>query len=433
MWKKPEEAHTETFYALALDVNGKPEAHSLNLEKVFLNDPRYQNNFRFDDFSKRTLVFGQSLTTSLVTQICLDIQARYGMNIPAIEIRNVASVCAQKNPIHPVRDYLRDLVWDGVPRLQDLMRFGFGCSKGSPTTVARLEELGKNLCVSMVARVMNPTANTEDIVVLRGVQGGGKSAALSKLCPKDEWYSNSPIRVTDRDFWMAIQGKWIYEVSDIDTLSKKEQEALKAFASARSHTIRLPFHFETCEMRRQTVFVATTCDFEFQDETSPEPRYIFADVQVSNSAWISTNRDQLWAEAFDLYARGETGAHLRLGKDAHFSFGPMALVQDDWAQTIIERILSGDADGFYSIERILTRWLKIPEKSISRAERIRLCNLMREMDIPDVRLQQPKVVIAQGYTSNPRGYWVNDQTRKRLAAKPQSVMFPKTKNDNELD
>lgn len=432
MWKKPNDAHAETFESLTLDENGKPESDILNLKKVFQNDPQYKNAFRFDAFSKRSMVLGQTLSTRLSTQICLDVLARYGMKVSVSDVRNVASVLAEKSPYHPVKDYLHGLVWDGAPRLKDLMFLGFGCSKVGSQTAARLEELGKKLCVSMIARLMDPTSKTEDIVVLRAVQGSRKSAALAELCPKAEWYSNSPVRFTDRDFWMAIQGKWIYEVSDIDLLSKKEQEAMKSFAAARSHTVRLPFHFETQEILRETVFVATTCDVHLKDDTSIEPRYILADVKVSNPGWISTNRDQLWAEAVALYAKGETGEHLRSLPESDFSFGPLALIQDEWAQTIIERIFSGDCDGFYSVERILTRWLKIPETAISRAERIRLCNLMRKMGISDLRLQQPKVLLAQGYTSPPRGYWVNDQTRKRLATTPHTVMFLKTKNDNEL-
>jgi hypothetical protein len=424
MWKKPEGAHPATLSELIFDETGRPESNILNLSKVFKTDPKYKNKFRLDTFNQRTNVFDQTLNTGLVTQICLDVLDRYGLNLSLRDIRNVARVLAEDQPYHPVKDYLRNLVWDGVPRLHDLMLLGFGCSKRRVQTVGRLEELGKNLCVSMVARIMNPTRKTEDIVVLRGVQGSRKSAALAELCPKAEWYCNIPARVTDRDFWMTIQGKWLYEVSDIETLSKKEQEALKVFASARSHTVRPPFQFETVEVHRETSFLATTCDTSFEDETSPEPRYILADVKVSNPSWIVANRDQLWAEAVVLYAKGETGEHLRALPEADFSFGPVALMHDDWAHTILERILSRDCDGFYSVERILTRWLNMPEKAISRAERIRVCQLMREMGISDIRLQQPKVMIAQGYTSPPRGYWINDQTRKRLAVKPEAVMFP---------
>ncbi len=403
------EPDAETLLVLLRDAKGTPLATYRNLEIIFRTDPAYRDGFRWDAFTHRALFREVPMGSTTDTQILMDIARRYDIEFSPEAVRRMTTLQAQQKPSHAVKDYLRSLVWDGKSRLADLMRKGFGCGLEPQQTDIQLWDIGQKFCLSLVARILNPQARNDSVVVLQGAQGVRKSAAFEALVPNPEWYTNAPLRGIERDPVLAIQGKWIYEISEIQSYKKNEQESLKRFISRRYDAYRAPFTSEVREVYRNTTFVATTSEDSFEDTCPGDRIYVRVTTRETHPVWIRENRDQLWAEAVVLYDRNVSWEDMGVLPEDCLG------VSDEWASILLAYIRSGTQDGFFSVERILTQWLNIPEEKISRVERTRIVDLMRSLGVPQARLQQMKVALEYGYTSTPRGYWIHEETRKRLA------------------
>ncbi|MBO1081748.1 hypothetical protein IAI61_22205 [Roseomonas sp. 573] len=96
----------------------------------------------------------------------------------AVERR--AAECA----VHPVRDYLDALVWDGTPRLQGWLSTYLGAVH-TPYTSG----IGTLFLTAMVARVYAPGCKADYMMVLEGDQGARKSTACGIL--GGAWFSDA--------------------------------------------------------------------------------------------------------------------------------------------------------------------------------------------------------------------------------------------------
>jgi predicted P-loop ATPase len=89
--------------------------------------------------------------------------------LPITVSRSIATV-ARDIRIHPVRDYLNSLRWDGVPRLEIWPVTHLGAHH---TPLSRA--FGALWMISAVARIMKPGCKADHMLFLEGPQGANKS------------------------------------------------------------------------------------------------------------------------------------------------------------------------------------------------------------------------------------------------------------------
>lgn len=216
-----------------------------------------------------------------------------------------------------VTDYLVGLIWDGTPRLD---RWLVDCAGAEDTP--RVRAAGRAMLVAAVRRARTPGCRFDQMPVIEGPQGCGKSTALRMLAIDDAWFSDDlPLRDMDaRKIIEATEGKWIVEASELESLLEHEADdvqdressprrqsvSLKAFLSRTHDEARMAYQRETTRRPRGFVVIGTTGSSDYLREDTSNRRFWPVCVRRFDLVRLSEVRDQLWAEAVIAEAAGES-------------------------------------------------------------------------------------------------------------------------------
>jgi putative DNA primase/helicase len=210
---------------------------------------------------------------------------------PECRRRGARDPCAPGIPVHPVRDYLGALAWDGVARIET-----WACRYLGAEDTAFNRNVGALWLISAVARIFRPGVKA-DMLVLEGPQGARKSTAL-KILAGENWFTDELPDLGSKDAAMHMQGVWIIEIAELDAIGKAEVSRIKAFLTRTTDRFRPPYGRYTIEVPRQCVFAGTVNpDTYLRDETGNNRRFWPVRCVTIDIDALARDRDQLWAEA----------------------------------------------------------------------------------------------------------------------------------------
>lgn len=298
----------------------------------------------YDEFSsKPQIVYGGYtgiLQDSYVNRIWLTIDEKFGFR-PTTEFFDIVMQdIALKNKVHPVRDYLDKLKWDGVKRL-DTWLSTYGGAADTKYTRA----VGRIVLIAAVRRVRHPGCKFDELMILESDQGKLKSSALKALCPNEDWFSDDlPLNVSAKEIIEGTQGKWIIEAAELSGMRANQTEHLKALLSRQTDgPVRMAYARMPIERQRQFIIVGTTNSHQYLNDSTGNRRFWPVRVELFDVVGIARDRDQLWAEASALEASGES---IRLDPSLH----EMAALQqerrrfeDPWEDTFANEFPRTDA------------------------------------------------------------------------------------------
>lgn len=297
---------------LKRDKNGTPESDVYNCLVVLKQDPALKGKIRLDEFAHRLVVIddlpwrGKDETPywTDTDDACLRnyFATKYLIKGKGI-IDDALQEVTQDNKFHPVREYLRELTWDGECRLDTLFIDYIGAED-----TEYIRAVTRKWMCGAVARVMDPGVKFDTAIVLYGSQGLGKSLILERLGRK--WFNNSLVDIKTKDALEQIQGSWIVELAELAPTYKNDNEIVKAFISRTSDRFRSPYGRRTEEYPRQCVFAGSTNNLMFLKDRTGNRRFWpitgDKDRKTKNSWDLSKDEiDQLWAEAFVYWSEGE--------------------------------------------------------------------------------------------------------------------------------
>ncbi len=228
--------------------------------------------------------------------------------------------------VDPFAEWLDALPrWDRVDRLGGWLEqvFTIDDPNGLVAWTSRFILLGA------VTRAYKPGAKLDEMPVLIGRGGIGKSTALRYILPPEmpRLFSDGlHLAGTPQERAEALQGRVIVEASELAGVSRADLASLKAFLSRTDDgAVRLAFRRDPELMLRRAIIVGTS------DVESPLPndrnlrRWAPIYLQGGNPAklreYLDANRVQLWAQAVHVY---KDGAEARL---------PDALVKEQFTAT----------------------------------------------------------------------------------------------------
>ena len=238
-------------------------------------------------------------------QLICYVDANYG-SFSARNYQIAVAKFVDDRSYHPIREYLASLPeWDGVKRAETLLIDYLGAEDNAYTRAVTR----KTIC-GAVARVQHPGIKFDNILVLNGDQGIGKSTLIAKL--GGEWYSDS-LSLTDMNDKTAaekLQGYWILEIGELAGMKKADIDKVKAFISRQDDKYRASFGRRVTPHPRQCIFFGTTNSQNgYLRDITGNRRFwtVKTPGTGKKKPWQLTNEDvrQIWAEALVLVERGE--------------------------------------------------------------------------------------------------------------------------------
>ena len=293
-------------------------------------------------------------------------------------VQDALESAARENEIHPVRDYLDSLTWDGVPRVGAWLRDYLGAADDDYTSA-----VGRFWLISAIARIYQPGAQCDHILVLEGGQGSGKSTAVRTLA--GDWYLPNLPDIQSKDAAQVLQGNWIAEIGELDALKGAAGTRIKDFISRNVDTYRPSYGRFTVRRPRTVVFCGTTNESQYlTDATGARRFWPVKTVELKREALIA-DRSQIWAEAKSLYDAGDDWwpsedlvAVFSEKQDQRFT-------EDDWIIPIQEWA-EGRTD--FTNADVLEFALKLEPGRWDRAAQTRAGNCLRKLSFQSVRISQ---------------------------------------------
>lgn len=258
------------------------------------------------------------------------------------------------NSYNPVKDYLNGLVWDGTPRLDTLFIDYLG-AEDSPYNRA----VCRKAFTAAVARAMNPGCKFDNMLILAGPQGIGKSTLLDRM--SKGWFNDSIRTFEGKAASELLQGVWIVEVAELDSFKNSDISRIKQFLSIREDRYRAAYGRHTQTYPRTCVLFGTTNITDFLQDTTGNRRFWPVDVgeglhTKSVCRDLDRELDQLWAEAM---VRWQAGKPLYLTDD--LIEAAMAKQEEHMAENALEGIVKDFLDkhipvDWYKTENGVAAW-----------------------------------------------------------------------------
>lgn len=220
-------------------------------------------------------------------------------------IQNAFTEVVHRNTFHPIKTYVESVEWDGIERAERV----FITYLGAPDT-HYVRQVTRKMLLAAVTRLYQPGCKFDQMLVLVGPQGAGKSSILAKL--GRDWFSDSLRTFENKEAGEHLQNGWIFEIGELSAMKKSEVEEVKAFLSKTEDRYRVAYDRQVSEFPRKCVFFGTTNSREFLRDTTGNRRFWPVEVDPGRaelSHWEHLDDAevrQIWAEVLTWYKAGES-------------------------------------------------------------------------------------------------------------------------------
>ena len=213
--------------------------------------------------------------------------------------------------VDPFEEWLSALPpWDGESVIEEILPDLFGAQNDALT-----RWVGRYLFIGAVERAFRPGSKLDEMPVLVGGQGIGKSAFLKAILPPELpalfgdslRFDASPAHQLD-----AVLGKAIVEISEMAGRSRADIESLKAFISrTNDNGTRRPYAHHTEEQPRRFILCGTTNnENDLPNDVSGLRRFVpikLGPAIMATEEYVDEIRDRAWSEAMHrFHVIGET-------------------------------------------------------------------------------------------------------------------------------
>ena len=296
--------------------------------------------------------------------------------------------------VNPLLDIMNNLKWDGKPRVEQFLH---DVMKADDSDYIR--ECSRLIFAGGVHRAYNPGCKFDDMIVLIGGQGAGKSTIVRWLNIDDQFYQEIKT-ISGKEGIEAIRGVWIGEVSELMAMTRvKEAEAVKAYITSQKDSYRPPYQKNVQTIPRRCVFIGTTNNPQFLTDKTGNRRFYPVVCKSDGYKLLDHEKEvreyinQAWAEAVCKFREGDLQPFAKKEVLDQIRAAQEAAMEDDWRTGQIEQYLEDTKRSPNSTVSVIEIWhnaLNNPEEiKPSRSDSIAITQIV--MNIPGwVRSERPQ-------------------------------------------
>lgn len=316
--------------------------------------------FTMDDTTDTVLVNGRAIND--VTEAEIKTRMRDHGYREVNVIADAFLAWAGRNRVHPVKEYLSSLEWDGQDHIFKLASFvqdGHEADYGQ--VYSDVGYTGNTVfytwlyrwLLGAVGKVLNREQNI--MLVLDGPQDIGKSYLVNWLGDvigqPGQFFVEAPINPDDKDVWVRLMSKFVWEVAELGSTTRRaDREALKNFITVKTVTVRKAYgRYDT--IKPAMANLVGTVNNEAGFLTDPTGNRRFLSCKIASLDWRYASQvdpGQVWAQAVALYRNGERG---RLTADERRL---QNVINDGY---MIERPIEGLFWKYYEVDRASEVWI----------------------------------------------------------------------------
>jgi predicted P-loop ATPase len=376
---------------LRLNDRRKPIGCLENVVTILMRAPEWQGVLAFNEFALamekiKPPPYAQPSAGEWVDsdddELDLWLSQQYDLRAGKEICARAAGIVSRRNSYHPVRAYLDSLKWDNTPRLDtwlvDFIGAQVPTSEGDIRTADYYRKAGRWWLISAIARIHRPGCQADHVLLLEGAQGIGKSSALRILF--GDWFSDTPLKIGDKDSYVALRGVWGFELAELDSLNRAESSASKAFFTSTRDKYRPPYGRRDIIAPRQSVFAGTVNHDQYLRDSTGNRRYWpvrCGELHLRGIDSLSEVRDQLFAEAMVAFLAGEGWYPTSPEDKKLFTDQQEQRELGDVYEDLIEKGTAGRTE--ISMADIFTDILDTEPAKMTRAEQTRVGEAMRKL------------------------------------------------------
>lgn len=295
-------------------------------------------------------------------------------------VRDAVGLVAMNNRFDTAIEWLNQLQWDGVSRIETFLSRYFG-AEDTPYTRA----VSLYIWSALAARVLHPGAKADIVPILIGEQGSGKSTGVSAMVPDPQHFTEISFNEKEEDLARKMRGRLLGEIGELRGLHTKELESIKAFLT-RTHENWVPKYKEFATVfPRRLLFIGTTNQHEFLADSTGNRRMAPVTVGRTDLDALTQDRLQLWAEGAVFYMSSGVAYQLaeQLARDIHHNHE----ITDPWTEHVDAWLDCVDAftgeyprkKAYLTTGEILQGALAMEKKAIGKREEMRAAVVLKKL------------------------------------------------------
>ena len=296
-------ALTNASLEITTDENGKVIQTLENLEKIILSITPIAYNELTDVIEIRDK---QGKIKPLEKRdkelFRMEIEKRFKFKAKVIDLDTAIVSASDKFRYHPIKNKITSTEWDKIPRAESF----FIDVLGVEDNVYNRECTRKWLLASLT-RLFNNGVKFDEMIILQGGQGIGKSTTLQRLSLG--YYTDITEKISD-EVTFKVMRTWLVELSELSTMMKTDSDSFKAWLSATKDTVRKKYGSDPNDYPRTFTVLGTTNNKEILKDRTGNRRYWLMYCEkdkIKNTIWSLDNIFilQLWGEVYQWYKNGE--------------------------------------------------------------------------------------------------------------------------------
>ncbi|MEZ7726862.1 virulence-associated E family protein [Gemella sp. 27098_8_155] len=231
------------------------------------------------------------------------IEKKYKIKVNGIDIETALVGASERYRYHPVKSKILNAKWDGIPRAESFFIDVFGVEDNVYN-----RECTRKWLLAGVYRVFEPGTKFDEMLIIHGEQGLGKSTTFLKLSLGCHLETTEEIK---EEFMRKAIRSWIIEFSELSTIKRTNNDTVKAWLSTPVDCVKKLYDRDPQDFPRNFIVCGTTNDKEILKDRTGNRRYwlMYGEVARRQIDIKDVKKEyilQLWSEVYQWYENKET-------------------------------------------------------------------------------------------------------------------------------